>query len=323
MTTPGVSLVSSGVNPNNSENFSSGVILFVYIITFLIGIPANILAFYTFCCKVCHKPAPIDILLLNLTLSDILFLAFLPFKMKEAMDNQLWNLPLPLCPITEFMFFTTIYTSILFLTGISVERYLSVGHPTVYRKPGRTIYAMVTSVAFWILSVSHCSVVFVMHYSNTSNTANTSQARTKCYEDFSHKQLSVLLPVRLEMFLVLFCFPFIICCFCYISLIHILSMRPKISRRRRLHAIGLALGTLLVFTLCFGPYNVSHIYGFWWKISPPWRVKATLLSTFNACLDPIIFFLSSSDVRSKLMHCLESFRAGLHRHDLDNKPEGS
>ena len=53
---------------------SSEVILSVYIITFVIGFPANLLALYAFSVKIHVKANPTDILLLNLTVSDLLFL---------------------------------------------------------------------------------------------------------------------------------------------------------------------------------------------------------------------------------------------------------
>ncbi|KAL4597528.1 free fatty acid receptor 3-like [Arapaima gigas] len=56
----------------------------------------------------------------------------------------------------------------------------------------------------------------------------------------------------------------------------------------------MALGTLLVFVICFLPYNFSHLIGFLQNRSPDWRYYTLLLSTFNTCLDPIIFYFSSS-----------------------------
>ncbi|CAG03363.1 unnamed protein product [Tetraodon nigroviridis] len=112
--------------------------LSVYIITFVLGFPMNILAFYTFCKKVRRKPTPIDILLLNLTISDLLFLIFLPFKMHEANNNMIWNLPYVFCPLSGFIFYMTIYNSTFCLTAVSVERYLGVAFPiqhTLKRRP--------------------------------------------------------------------------------------------------------------------------------------------------------------------------------------------
>lgn len=270
----------------------------VYIITFITGFPANVLAFYTFCRKVWKKPAPIDILLLNLTVSDLLFLMVLPFKMQEVADNMIWNMPYFLCPLSGFVFYMTIYNSTFFLTAVSVERYLGVAFPIQHSLRRRPIYAVFASIFIWVFSVLHLSIVYIMPYYNPPGTG--SAPRNICYEGFTDAQLQILLPVRLELCIVLFCIPFLICSFCYINFIRILSRLPNIGRRRRLRAIGLALGTLLVFALCFGPYNLSHVVGFATKKSPEWRDKALLLSTFNACLDPLIFYFTSAAVRNAL-----------------------
>uniref|UniRef100_A0A3P8UKF9 G-protein coupled receptors family 1 profile domain-containing protein n=1 Tax=Cynoglossus semilaevis TaxID=244447 RepID=A0A3P8UKF9_CYNSE len=262
----------------------TGLCLSVYVITFILGLPANVLAFYTFCKKVREKPAPIDILLLNLTISDLLFLVFLPFKMQEVMNNGIWQLPYVLCPLSGFIFFLTIYNSTFCLTAISVERYLGVAFPIQHTLKRRPLYAVGASIFFWIFSILHLSIVFIMplirdktspeNLSQNSSVTTSTQPKL-CYEDFTDAQLKVLLPVRLELCIVLFCIPLLICCFCYINFIRILS-------------------------LCFGPYNVSHIVGFiQWK-SPKWRDKALLCSTFNACLDPLIFYFSSSAMRGNV-----------------------
>ncbi|KAM6958865.1 free fatty acid receptor 3-like [Aplochiton taeniatus] len=293
------------------------LLLSVYIVTFIMGVPANILAFCTFCRKVRRKPTPIDILLLNLTISDLIFLVFLPFKMKEAWDDMNWILPYSLCPISGFLFYSTIYNSTLLLTAVSVERYLGVAFPLRYSVTRRPRYATISCIVCWIVSSLNLSIVYIVPFSQRINSAATcsdpnNTVTSTCYMDFSEDQLLILLPVRLELFLVLFCVPFIICCFCYVNFIHILSRLPNIGRRRRLRAIGLALGTLLVFALCFGPYNVSHVVGFVHNDSEKWRDLALLFSTLNACLDPIIFYFSSAAVRSMLSHCFWNFKAKLH-----------
>ncbi|KAK7877351.1 hypothetical protein WMY93_031939 [Mugilogobius chulae] len=305
----------------------TGLCLSVYILTFVLGFPTNILAFYTFCKKVRQKATPIDILLLNLTISDLLFLLFLPFKMQEVMNDMIWNMPYPLCPLSGFIFYLCIYTSTFFLTAISVERYLGVAFPIQHSLKRRPVYALAASIFFWIFSFIHLSIVFIIPFigsapmptdsPNNSDLHNTTSnakdnfeqtEREVCYENFTEAQLEVLLPVRLELCIVLFCIPFFISTFCYINFIRILSSLQHINRRKRLRAIGMALGTLVVFALCFGPYNVSHIIGFiQWK-SPAWRDKALLCSTFNACLDPFIFYFSSSAMRGSVSSVLQGVK---------------
>uniref|UniRef100_UPI003AAF9B83 free fatty acid receptor 2-like n=1 Tax=Centroberyx gerrardi TaxID=166262 RepID=UPI003AAF9B83 len=268
------------------------VILSVYIVTFLIGLPANILALYAFSTKIHIKPGPTDILLLNLTVSDLLFLIILPLKMHEAASRMQWDLPNVLCSISSFIFFSTIYTSSLLLMAVSVVRYIGVAFPITYHLLHRPVYAIVASAVIWLISAAHCSIVFITqhHPSLSSNT-------TVCYENFTQEQLEILLPVRLEVFVVLCLIPLLVCIFCYLRCISILYTRPRISQMQKRKAIGMALGTLAVFLFCVIPYNVSHLLGYFHGASLPWRYYTLLLSTFNTCIDPIIFYFSSSTFR--------------------------
>ncbi|TRY96397.1 hypothetical protein DNTS_029326 [Danionella cerebrum] len=291
--------------------------LSVYIVTFLVGLPANILAFVTFCRKVYRKPTPIDILLLNLTISDLIFLAALPFKMKEATDNLNWSLPYYLCPISSFLFFSTIYTSTLFLTAISIERYLGVAFPIRYTLGRRPRNAVIASCFLWLLGLLNLSIVYIVPFIQSGDGSTNSKLQfnphaTICYDNFTREQLDILLPVRLELFLLLFCIPLLICCFCYINFIRILSNLPHLGRRRRLRAIGLAVGTLLGFTICFSPYNISHVVGFIHDNNENWRPFALISTTLNACLDPIIFYFSSAAVRSGIKTCINGLKVKMH-----------
>lgn len=274
---------------------NTDILLGTYILTFLVGLPANILAFYAFSKKARDNPTPTDILLLNLTSSDLLFLLFLPLKMYEASNNLQWDLPHFLCSVTSFVFFTTIYTSSLLLTAVSVDRFLGVVYPIRYRQLRRPCYAVGTAVLAWFISSAHCSIVFVVEHLVPSNS---SQPDRKCYEDFTGEQLRVLVPVRLEFFLVLFLLPMLTCVFCYINCICILYSKPRIQPERKRKAIGMAVGTLTVFLVCFLPYNTAHLVGYVSGNSPEWRYYMLLLSTFNTCLDPIIFYFSSPTFRN-------------------------
>uniref|UniRef100_A0A8D2J832 Free fatty acid receptor 1 n=1 Tax=Varanus komodoensis TaxID=61221 RepID=A0A8D2J832_VARKO len=270
------------------------LVLAVYIFAFLAGLPANLLAFYTFLGKVRKKPTPIDILLFNLTVSDVILLLFLPFKMVEAASGMAWPLPAFLCPLTGFCYYSSIYISTLFLTAISVERYLGVAYPIKYKLNRRPAYAVAASFFFWLLACSHCSIVYIFQRDNYSLPSNHSSV---CYDNFTKEQLSILLPVRLELGVVLFLVPSLITCFCYFGFIRIVISSPHICRSKKQRAVGLVAATLSVFIICFSPYNVSHVVGFIQWENPEWRDQALLPSTFNASLDPIIFYFSSSAVQ--------------------------
>ncbi|XP_047453818.1 free fatty acid receptor 2-like [Mugil cephalus] len=271
----------------------SEVILSVYVASFLIGFPANLVAVYAFSKKIHSKPRPTDILLLNLTVSDLLFLIILPLKMHEAASGMTWTLPSFMCSITSFFFFSTIYTSSLILMAVSVVRYTAVAFPITYQRLQKPVYAISICAVIWLISGAHCSITFIaLHHPSLSNN-NFSV----CYENFTEKQLAFLLPARLEFFIVLCFIPLLICVFCYLNCIYILYRRPGISQKQKQKAIGMAMGTLAVFLICVIPYNISHLIGYFQGKSPEWRYYALLLSTFNTCIDPIIFYFSSSSLR--------------------------
>ncbi|KAM4703015.1 free fatty acid receptor 2-like [Rhinophrynus dorsalis] len=273
--------------------------LAIYIVTILTGFPTNLLALHALIQKLRTKATPNSVLLLNLTISDLAFLAFLPFKVTEILQGQ-WKMPSFLCPLSELFYFSTIYSTTLFLTAVSVERYLGVAFPLNYKLYRKPSYAAAVSCFLWICSFAHCSIVYITEYRQDFN----SSMRFVCYDNFTKMQMEVLLPVRLELGILLFCFPFLITCFCYCSFIRILVSSPHIHREKKQRAIGLVITTLSVFAICFAPYNASHVVGFVLKENVYWRDEALLLSTFNACLDPIIFYFSSTAVQQSCKRCL-------------------
>uniref|UniRef100_H2ZZF4 Free fatty acid receptor 1 n=2 Tax=Latimeria chalumnae TaxID=7897 RepID=H2ZZF4_LATCH len=255
----------------------------VYCITLLTGFPSNLLVLHAFYQKLRRKATPTVIFLINLTISDLAFLMFLPFKLVEVVTG-IWVLPLFLCPLSGLFYFSTIYGSTLFLTAVSVDRYLGVAFPIHYRMYRRPAYAVVVCIFLWICAFAHCSIVYVTELQRDWNISGASI----CYDNFTEAQLKLLLPVRLELGLALFCIPSLITSFCYCSFIHILVSSEHITREKKQRAVGLVLTTLIVFIVCFTPYNISHFVGFIQWSNPSWRDEALVLSTFNASLDPII-----------------------------------
>ncbi|XP_043074347.1 free fatty acid receptor 3 [Puntigrus tetrazona] len=292
----------------------STAFLAIYIITFLIGFPNAVLAFCLCIRKILRRPIPIDIFVLNLSLSDLFFLTFLPLKMKEAADDMIWKMPDALCRFSVLMFFAPLYSSSLFLTAISAERYVCVAFPVKYKSPKRIIYTTLICVCIWVLVVVTSVFPYTAAYSdsdgvdNTTNINNLVAEPQRCYSNFTAKQLKALLPARLGIVVMFFLLPLPICCFCYISLICNLIKCPLFKRQRKLRVIGLVAGTLLVFAICFAPYNASHIAGFVKKENPDWRMTTLMLSTLNACFDPIIYFCISKDMRRVIKICAKALR---------------
>ncbi|XP_049643413.1 free fatty acid receptor 3-like [Suncus etruscus] len=270
----------------------------VYLFAFLVGLPLNMLALVVFVGKLRSRAVTVDMLLLNLTISDLILLLFLPFRMVEAAHGMLWNLPYILCPLVGFLFFTTIYVTSLSLAAVSIERFLSVAYPIWYQSQTRLRQAALVCGACWLLSGSHCTLVYIVEFSG-----NKSHRNGTCYMDFQDNQLAILLPVRLEMAVVLFVIPLLITAYCYSHLLWLLSKGS--SRRRRRRVAGLVVATLFNFIIFLGPFAMSHVVGFFQGKSTAWRSYVLLLSTLNSCIDPLVYYFSSSQFQENVHRLLQ------------------
>uniref|UniRef100_A0A8C5GXY7 Si:ch211-231m23.4 n=1 Tax=Gouania willdenowi TaxID=441366 RepID=A0A8C5GXY7_GOUWI len=276
------------------QSVQSEVILSVNIISFLIGFPANILALYAFSVKIHSKPLLTDILLLNLTISDLLLLIILPLKMHEAASDMSWTLSDVMCSINLlYLLFHHLHKLSAAVGG--QRGALHRGCIPHHLSPAAQTCLCRSYLCCYLADVH--STLQQSQSSHSNHPALSSGNISMCYEDFSQKQLEVLLPVRLEFFIVLCLLPLVISVYCYVSCILILYSRPRISKAQKKKSIGMALGTLAVFLICVLPYNISHVWGYVHGKSPEWRYYTLLLSTFNTCIDPIIFFFSSSTFR--------------------------
>ncbi|XP_072282877.1 free fatty acid receptor 2-like [Pyxicephalus adspersus] len=271
--------------------------LAVYVMTMFLGLPSNLLVFYIFCKKAKSRLTPNLIYMINLCISDLVFIMFLPIKIMETFLSG-WTLPEILCPLYNFIHFSTIYASVCFLSAVSVGRYLSVAFPIKYKIYKRPIYSSCICVILWVIVFAHVAFVFVIETTQKGRLEmflSKENDEVLCYENFTPSQLDVILPARLEFSIVLFFLPLGITLFCYTRCIQIL-MRCCMHVKHKKKAIRVAVTTLTVFIVCFAPYNISHIVGFVKHDSVKWRQAALLPSTCNAFLDPLIFYFMSSTV---------------------------
>lgn len=280
------------------------LILTAYSIILIVGLPGNLLSLYAFSRKVKQGAKPTDVLLLSLNVSDLIFLFFLPIRIKEAADME-WTMSYFLCPLSAYIFLMNIYNSTLFLTAISVERYLGVVFAIKYKLKRRPRYAVIASVVIWVVNMAHCSIVYYMQYgfSDWKNAGLDPANNTTCYWIVNEQQEKILLPENLGIAIVAVYIPLIICLFCYVNIMRVLYQLDNIRPMKRFRATGLAVSILLIFMIFFVPFSVSNWVGFIAWCSPDCKLYVHLLTIFRVCLDPLVFYFSSKALQNTLRHC--------------------
>lgn len=209
----------------------SEVILSVYIISFLIGLPANLLALYAFSDKIQSKPLPTDILLLNLTVSGLLFRMALPLKMHEATSGMKWNLPDFICSIASF---STIYTGSLLLMA------------SAHRQLQKPVYAIVIGAVIWRITLPSTTHLW---------RTRTSLCAMRTSQKSSWKRFSLCSSLYLLL----------ICVYCYLRCILGLGDSSCVSHLcaaiQRLSFTGLPLGWQpKMEVLQLAAWHFQHLY---------------------------------------------------------------
>lgn len=97
-----------------------------------------------------------------------------------------------------------------------------------------------------------------------------------------------------------------------LSLLHISKEKPDLPNTLRyIRTAKKSFFILFIFTVCFVPYHVIRIFYIWTQITDTlcyWKnvadkanEVALLFSALNSCLDPIMYFLLSSSVRTEVL----------------------
>ncbi|KAM3858601.1 free fatty acid receptor 3 [Diretmus argenteus] len=263
----------------------------IYLFTFLLGLPANLLVLLAYVRKARKRGAtPNVVYALNLCLANLVLVAWLPVKALETFLKD-WRLPAFLCPVYSFFLFSSLYGSCLFLTAVAVGRYLSIAFPIIYKRYRRARNSCFISAALWASVLLHLSVGLVAE-GGAHFVSSIGDDVSVCYDHFNASQLAVLLPLRLEMAVLLFLLPLMVTAFCTLRCVTLVwrSNLPPVGKRR---VLAVSLCTLAVFVVCYVPYNTSHIVGFVLWENVGWRREAMLTSLCNVFLEPVIMLMLS------------------------------
>ncbi|XP_061586918.1 C-C chemokine receptor type 3-like [Cololabis saira] len=189
-----------------------------------------------------------NIFLLNLVLSNILFASSLPFWAWYHLSE--WIFGAALCKMVSSAYFIGFYSSILFLTLMTFDRYLAVVHAVAAAKSRKRVYAIIASVVVWCISILASVKELVLQ-----NVSKNPLTGLMCEETGYSK--STLHNWRLvssyQQFLLFFLFPLIMVMYCYISItVRVLTTQLK----ERCRAIKLIFVIIFTFFVCWTPFNI-------------------------------------------------------------------
>ncbi|KAM4040356.1 succinate receptor 1 [Anomaloglossus baeobatrachus] len=276
----------------------------VYSLEFIFGILGNgiVMFGYIFCMK---KWTSGSVYLFNLCLSDFAFLCTLPLLI-ESYTNGCWMFEEFLCYSNRYLLHANLYTSILFLTFISIDRYMIIKHPFKDHIMQRKETAILISVGVWIVVMLEIApILFFIEL--------TSNSQCLSYGSSGTASTSLIYSVCLSV--TGFLIPLCTMCVFYIKMAHFLKNRNGIlttsfSLERPLTLVSVAV---IMFFVLFTPYHIMRNVRIAsrmerWQLSK--QAKITINSIYvitrpiaflNSVINPVFYFLMGDNFREMLL----------------------
>ncbi|XP_035040621.2 proteinase-activated receptor 2 isoform X2 [Hippoglossus stenolepis] len=289
------------------SNLTTVFLPIIYIIVFIVGLPANGMALWVFLFRT-KKKRPSSIYLANLALADLLFVIWTPLKIAYHLNGNNWIYGEPLCKVLVSFFYGNMYCSILSITCLSVQRYWVVAHP-LSQQSKNTKVAVGMCVSIWAFIWLTTTPLYLYDHTARLKDPNI----TTCHDVNIIKNLTDPFPsVRLPyyyfnfMAIVVFLIPCVVIVVAYILLLRALgnSMQESTAAKNRHRSRLLIVTVLVTFMVCFIPSNIMLVvhytllkngvknngYGFY--------ISTLCLASLNSCLDPFIYYFVSEDFRN-------------------------
>ncbi|XP_062853238.1 cysteinyl leukotriene receptor 2 [Trichomycterus rosablanca] len=270
-----------------------------YSVMFPFGLFSNSIALFVFLRYSPRKSAS-TVFMTNLAISDVCFSTTLPFRLIYYFKECHWTFWDWLCRWCTFAFYVNIYTSVLFLTGLSVLRYLVVVHPMRSRTIVTVRRAKFACFGIWVF-VALSSIPFLM-----SGTIKKGK-KTHCFEPGNWKTIYQINYLALALG---FLIPFIIILGCYGCIIRSLCANRKVQKhkRKRQRSVYLIAVILSTFLLSFAPYHVVRTLHLHAVIGNQKKQEYLLkvlvitlcMATSNSCLNPLLYYFAGENFRASI-----------------------
>lgn len=294
--------------PKN-DNFKYPLYSIVFSIVFMVGLITNVAAMYIFTCTLKLRNETTTYMM-NLVVSDLLFVLTLPLRVFYFIQQN-WPFGSLLCQLSVSLFYTNMYGSILFLTCISVDRFLAIVHPFRSRGLRTKRNAKIVCAAVWVLVLSGSLPTGFMLNSTNKQKNNT----IACFENFSSNQWkSHLSKVVIFIETVGFLIPLILNVVCSAMVLQTLRRPQTVSRGGKLNKkkiLRMIIVHLSIFCFCFIPYNVNLVFYSLvrTKILEGCAAESVVRTIYpialciavsNCCFDPIVYYFTSETIQNSI-----------------------
>uniref|UniRef100_A0A6J0SZV3 G-protein coupled receptor 15 n=1 Tax=Pogona vitticeps TaxID=103695 RepID=A0A6J0SZV3_9SAUR len=281
----------------------------LYATVFLVGTVGNALLIAALLFKQ-RVQRLIDIFIVNLAMSNFIFLITLPLWVDKEIYSGVWRSGSFLCKGSSYIISVNMHCSIFLLTCMSNDRYLAIMHPAVARRIRSKHYAIIVCICVWILS---CLLGLPTLLSREVRRYDDNPYCVDKETTFTQKIGSLLLLI-LGFFVPLFSILTFYCCITRKLCVHYQKSGKHDKKLRK--SIKIVFIVVIAFVLSWAPFNVfkflalmSHIQ----DLKPPFCLPYKIahlgmelggpLAFVDSCTNPFICYYFDDYIRRAMNKC--------------------
>lgn len=246
-----------------------------------------------------------NIFILNLAISDLVFTTGLPFWAIYHVHG--WLFSELVCKIVSFVFFTGFYSSVLFLTVMTIYRYFAVVHNINDPNNNKIRNGVFVPLFVWILSIVS-ALPYLLH-TTVLQIPGQDESSMSC--DYETHVWKIIATFQQNIF---FLVAFAVMAFCYIQ---ILGKINKTQYKTKSRAVRLVFSIVAVFFIGWVPYNlVIFLKILADRLVPPFHecnislhleyafCVSRLIAFSHCCLNPVFYAFVGVKFKSHLKSLL-------------------
>ncbi|XP_016058227.1 PREDICTED: C-C chemokine receptor type 5-like isoform X2 [Miniopterus natalensis] len=282
--------MSEPCQKTNVRQIASRLLPPLYSLVFISGFVGNLLVVLILIkCK--KLKSMTDIYLLNLAVSDLLFLLTLPFWAHYSVGQ--WVFGSVMCRLLTGLYFIGFFSGIFFIILLTIDRYLAIVHAVFALKARTVTFGAVTSGVTWVVAVfaSLPGIIFTK--------AQFEESAYSCGPYFPHQSYHFWKNFQtLKMVLLGLVLPLLVMVVCYSGILKTL-LRCR-NEKKRHKAVRLIFVIMIVYFLFWAPYNIVLLLDTFSgsfglnncsssnRLDQAMQVTETLGMT-HCCINPVIY----------------------------------
>ncbi|XP_072507479.1 C-X-C chemokine receptor type 6 isoform X2 [Notamacropus eugenii] len=283
----------------NYLKFSKIFLPCIYLLVFSFGLVGNclVLVVYIFFQK---TKSLTDQFLLNLPIADLLFICTLPFWIYATLHE--WVFGQVMCKVVLGMYTLNFYTSMLFLTCITIDRFVAVVQATKTHnyQAKRMIVGKIMYVIIWVLSL----LVAIPQFMYAKVSQNNKQVCHTEEEEISTVTLTIQMTIG-------FFLPLTAMIICYSVIVKTLIHAKGFQKHKSLKIIFLVVAVFVITQLPFNLIKLIRTTNWEYDMDPRFLYALVIteaIAYLRACLNPLLYAFVGVKFRKNFWKLMKAFK---------------